>query len=312
MAKVPYIGVDGVARKCKSLYIGVDGVARKVKSGYIGVNGVARQFYCSAMPKPDGDAYLTFISPEVFSIKASKRWDGTLEYFTVDGTWTEWDGSSIQAKNGDDGYALYFRGTGNTTITANRISSSYKWSITGTDVQCIGNIETLLDYATVELGNHPAMNTACYGHMFDGCTCLTTAPYLPATTASNYCYTHMFQGCTGLTQAPPLPATTLGKNCYWYMFSGCTNLTTVPSLPATTFETRCYANMFENCEKIKLSTTNTGEYINAYRIPTSGTGTTSAEADYITDYMFTNTGGTFTGTPDINTTYYLSSSNEIV
>lgn len=50
MAKVPYIGVDGVARKCKSLHIGVDGVARKVKSAYIGVDGVARQFYCSSKP----------------------------------------------------------------------------------------------------------------------------------------------------------------------------------------------------------------------------------------------------------------------
>ena len=50
MAKVPYIGVNGVARKCKSLYIGVDGVARKVKSGYIGVNGVAKQFFSSGKP----------------------------------------------------------------------------------------------------------------------------------------------------------------------------------------------------------------------------------------------------------------------
>ena len=28
--------------------------------------------------------------------------------------------------------------------------------------------------------------------------------------------------------------------------------------------------------------------------------------------MFTNTGGTFTGTPEINTTYYLSNTNSIV
>ena len=28
--------------------------------------------------------------------------------------------------------------------------------------------------------------------------------------------------------------------------------------------------------------------------------------------MFTNTGGTFTGTPEINTTYYLNESNTIV
>ena len=34
----------------------------------------------------------------------------------------------------------------------------------------------------------------------------------------------MFSGCTGLTSAPVLPATTLNTDCYWSMFSGCTNL----------------------------------------------------------------------------------------
>lgn len=286
MAKVPYIGVDGVARKCKSLYIGVDGVARKVKSGYIGVNGVAKQFFSSAMPKPDGEAYLTFISPEVFSIaigNANKNWDGTLEYFTVDGTWAEWDGSSsIQAKNGDDGYVLYFRGTGNTKITG-IAGSSNKWVITGEDVRCSGNIETLLDYATVESGEHPDMSSYCYSQMFTGCSSLTHAPALPATTLSMQCYTYMFHTCSNLTQIPALPATTLSANCYLYMFYGCT--------------------------KIKLSETKTGEYTVEYRIPTSGTGTAQSNS---LNGMFMKTGGTFTGKPSINTTYYLSSSNTIV
>ena len=35
----------------------------------------------------------------------------------------------------------------------------------------------------------------------------------------------MFQGCTGLTQAPALPATTLANSCYDSMFSGCTGIT---------------------------------------------------------------------------------------
>ena len=34
----------------------------------------------------------------------------------------------------------------------------------------------------------------------------------------------MFQGCTSLTQAPELPATTLASYCYYSMFSGCTSL----------------------------------------------------------------------------------------
>ena len=59
--------------------------------------------------------------------------------------------------------------------------------------------------------------------------------------------------------------------------------------------------MFYNCSKIKISTTKVGSYINDYRVPTVGTGTVST--DSLLD-MFSSTGGTFTGTPVINTTYY--------
>ena len=150
---------------------------------------------------------------------------------------------------------------------------------------------------------------SCYEYMFYGCTALTETPELHATTLANYCYTNMFYGCKALTTAPALPATTLADHCYEYMFGGCTSLTTAPQLPATTLDSGCYFGMFQNCAKIKLSTTKTGEYQTAYRIPKSGTGTTTTDA---LSYMFNNTGGTFTGTPSINTTYYLSTSNTVV
>ena len=67
--------------------------------------------------------------------------------------------------------------------------------------------------------------------------------------------------------------------------------------------------MFYICINIKLSTTQTGEYQTAYIIPKSGTGTTATDALL---NMFSVTGGTFTGTPEINTTYYLSTSNIVV
>jgi hypothetical protein len=67
--------------------------------------------------------------------------------------------------------------------------------------------------------------------------------------------------------------------------------------------------MFQGCTKIKLSTTASGTYTKSYRIPKNGTGTTASGA---LDSMFANTGGTFKGTPEINTTYYLDKSNTIV
>ena len=280
--------------------------------------------------------YLSFIGNEDFTLKTantSKNWDGILEYSTDAITWNTWDGTEISSAGGK----LYLRGTGNTIITGK--SPDYRFVFTGTSalkIACEGNIENLLDYETVSAGGHPAMATDyCYTGMFDGCTSLTTAPALPATTLGAACYRGMFKDCTNLTTAPQLPATTLAVECYAYMFEGCTALTTAPKLPATTLAYSCYEgmfygctalttapelpttelvyscyyNMFHNCTSIKLSTTKTGEYQTVYRIPTSGTGTTAADA---MEYMFSGTGGTFKGTPSINTTYYLSTNNTVV
>ena len=92
----------------------------------------------------------------------------------------------------------------------------------------------------------------CYDYMFDGCTGLTSAPELPATTLATACYNSMFYGCTGLTSAPELPATTLAAACYNSMFDGCTGLTSAPELPATTLATNCYSSMFYGCKNISI------------------------------------------------------------
>lgn len=365
--------------------------------------------------KPEGKSYLTFSSPNSFTLAvndSTKHWDGTLEYFASNKTWAVWDGTTTLSSVDNDGeYVLYLRGIGNTVITGG--GPSYRWVLTGNNIKWIGNIENLLDYATVTAGSHPIMASQCYNNMFNGCTALTQAPSLPATTLASYCYNsmflgctsliqapelpatilaswcykemfynctgltqapalpattlatgcynsmfngctsltkapelpattlasycyesmfsgctaliqasallattlsnncyaHMFEDCTALTKAPALPATTLGESCYNSMFLGCTSLTQAPALPATTLSSYCYLSMFALCTSLKLSTTKTREYTQEYRIPTTGTGTTATNA---LNTMFSSTGGTFTGTPEINTTYYLSSDNMIV
>lgn len=261
--------------------------------------------------KPDGESYLTFSSLNSFTLAvgdATKHWDGTLEYFASNKTWTTWDGTTTLSSIDNNGkHVLYLRGTGNTVITGS--NQNFKWVLTGFYIACIGNIEYLLDYATVEAGQHPGMAESCYRYMFRGCTSLTQAPALPATTLVGYCYYGMFYNCTSLAQAPALPATTLAEGCYAYMFQYCTSLAQAPALPATTLTDYCYRSMFSSCTSLKLSSTQTGEYTVAYRIPTTGTGTTATNA--LTN-MFTSTGGTFKGTPEINTTYYLSNTNTVV
>ena len=245
--------------------------------------------------------YLTFSSPDPFSISVeTPGWDGKLYCSTDTKIWAEWTGNEVNATEADGTYALYFRGTGNTKIAGD---VSNKWVLSGSSISCTDNIESLLDYETIEAGQHPTMAGSCYSSMFYGCTSLTTAPSLPATTLANYCYSYMFYGCTSLTTAPSLPATTLANYCYSYMFCGCTSLTTALSLPATTLVNSCYSYMFYGCTSIKLAISKSHEYDKEYRIPKSGNGVTATSALY---NMFKLTGGTFTGTPSINTTYYTS------
>lgn len=334
---------------------------------------------------------LTFSSAEPFTISMyynRKSWDGALYYTTDGSTWSEWDGTTIieSAEHGGE-QRVYMQGRGNSVISITSSAAGYRrfFVITGSEVSCNGNVETLLDYETVASGEHPTMADYCFHHlfadctslvafpelpavslarycyygMFSGCTGLVTAPELPATTLADYCYYYMFENCTSLaiapklhattltkncyynmfrfcnalTSAPELPATTLAQNCYGAMFYGCKALTTapelpatimadycyqhmfrecselveIPKLPATTLAAYCYQSMFNNCAKVKMSAAKTGDYQTPYRIPTSGTGTTATDA--LKD-MFGGTGGTFTGTPTINTTYYTA--NEVV
>lgn len=209
--------------------------------------------------------YLTFKSPNSFTLKvdnATKNWDGTLEYSTDASTWTVWDGTTtLSSATSGSNNVLYLRGTGNTVIGGS--TTSYTWVFTGSNISCIGNVENLLDYATVAAGNHPTMANYCYSNLFSGCTSLTQAPELPATTLSPYCYSYMFYNCNKLTKAPKLPATTLATYCYLGMFSG-SALTQAPDLPATTLAFGCYYSMFSNCTSLiqapELTATTLADY----------------------------------------------------
>ena len=199
--------------------------------------------------RPKGESYLTFSSPNEFTLSAlgRKTWNGTLEYFASDETWTTWSGENALLASGNGGeYVIYLRGIGNSVISGERGT----WRLIGSDIKCIGNIENLLDYATVESENHPIMSDYCYQSMFYNCTSLTQAPELPATRLAESCYEKMFHDCTSLTQAPELPATTLANHCYQSMFYNCTSLTQAPELPATTLAKGCCWSMFYNCTSL--------------------------------------------------------------
>ena len=235
--------------------------------------------------------------------------------------------SRVYFKSRTNYTAIPWRGTWTDTSVKIQVPvyTFLQFTATGGNVNASGNIQSLLysdfmayDSALADCFSYmfqgctsltsapslPAttMATNCYNGMFNGCTSLIEAPELPATTLAVGCYNGMFNSCTSLTSAPALPATTLADNCYWSMFSGCTSLTNAPSLPATTMATYCYADMFSG---IRANSTASAPCIYPYRIPESGTGAMD-ESSHALSGMFANIDDTATFTPTINTTFYIS------
>lgn len=98
-----------------------------------------------------------------------------------------------------------------------------------------------------------ATTKQCYLSMFEGCTSLTRAPDLPASTVEEGAYQNMFKGCTGLTAAPELPATSVAQNGYNAMFMNCTALASAPTRLAGTTANSCCYSMFEGCTSLTFA-----------------------------------------------------------
>ena len=228
-------------------------------------------------PVPDLTDYLCFTAEQANSTVGmmNYRTDASIDtpvlYYSRDKVmWSQWDYSPITLANVGDKLYIYGNNPSGIGIDVNNYST---FQITGS-VAASGDATTLITQngtqiltnstfhslfkgctALTSAPSLPATTLApgCYSLMFFGCTSLTAAPALPATTLQDGCYDGMFYGCTRLATAPALPATTLVQYCYAGMFHGCTSLTTAPELPATTLVNNCYYGMFEGCTRLNYA-----------------------------------------------------------
>ena len=184
--------------------------------------------------------YILLEANEEFSV-CKPLHDGTLLFSTNGATWAA-EKKEMQSKGG----RLYLRGQGNTYVQRLEIRSNKTCRI-----KLSGNIESLLDFETVEKGMHPVMGNYTYATLFSSAHITSaSALKLPASTLAKACYEGMFCKCTSLTEAPELPATTLAASCYEGMFDSCASLTAAPELPATTLAYSCYDRMFYGCTSL--------------------------------------------------------------
>ena len=170
--------------------------------------------------------------------QTSRDGGNTWEDYTID--------TAIALNTGDE---VSFRAKSDRTL-AQSANEFFSFNMTG-KIEAGHNVMSL--YRTNDFATYNTVLGYSFYRLFDGCTSLTKAPALPATTLAEHCCLNMFKGCTSLTEAPELPATTLSEDCYSNMFDGCQSLTKAPALPATTLATFCYWEMFKGCQSLTKS-----------------------------------------------------------
>ena len=229
-----------------------------IKRTKIEITGITAGPWTTASGTTTGDLtpipYVTFKAEQAQTFKMTPKYGYTisgLEYSVNGGEWKN-VGENEEVTFGGANGTLRLRGTNtNGTASADDPYSTITFD-KNVNVACTGDIRTLLDwknYSTVETQN------ARFCNLFQGCSVLTSAPELPATTLADNCYNAMFEGCTSLTSAPTLSATTLALSCYSSMFSNCTSLTSAPTLSATTLADYCYTGMFNGCTSLTSAPT---------------------------------------------------------
>ena len=124
----------------------------------------------------------------------------TLKRRSAGESWQPWDFSTITLQPGE-----YIEICGE---NQDRTTMLGKFEMTG-EIAASGSIMSMVYGENTNVRNQLVLPFAAFGYyneesgdedgMFSGCTSLTTAPELPATTLAAYCYQSTFSGCTSLT-----------------------------------------------------------------------------------------------------------------
>lgn len=193
--------------------------------------------------------YLCFTALSASTISRTGTNTASLEYSADRMNWSTFDSNTtINLATGD---SVYFRGSNTTLATG---TSDYTNFVMTGSIEASGNIMSLL-YPSDFDSQKTISGYNCFCRLFYGCTSLTTAPKLPATSIERSAYREMFYGCSALTSAPDLSqVTTLDSyvysSCCQGMFQNCTSLTQASLPSATTGGGSCYRDMYNGCTSL--------------------------------------------------------------
>ena len=182
--------------------------------------------------------YVTFIAnTDNSAIGLLRESTNQTMYFSKNGTdWMTLNGEEKMSMNNGDTY--YCCGM----LSGNNTNSDYTQFYMKGSIAASGNCNAIWDYSDL----NAALKSSCGTHMFDGCTSLTTAPVLPATTLVSRCYNYMFQGCTNLNYIKAMFTTkptgsTITSSTYNWVSGVSQTGTFVKNIAATWTNTGTYA-----------------------------------------------------------------------
>ena len=174
---------------------------------------------------------IAFVGDDEFSVTKENCGNGTLEYSTDKTNWTSFSSSTtVHAvySNSLKQYVVYYRGKSNTQLSGQSEAGGFALESSSSNlsyVKVIGDINCLLDYSVVAIGNTPQYDNYCFYCLFRDCYLITECEFtLPERTVPHYAYAYMFQGCDRLTKPPVIGAKTVGEYGMYSMFYGCTSL----------------------------------------------------------------------------------------
>ncbi len=218
--------------------------------------------------KNQGDGSTYSVTPTLEYSKDKNTWN------TITFDWTNGEHTTELPIALNTGEKMYFRND-TRKFSENKNYISFSPSVSS---NVGGDIRTLSNYLNVD--NETKPQTGMFYCLFYYNKNIVDASNLKLSynTLAGSCYKGMFEGCTSLTTAPELPATSLAVSCYQAMFSNCTSLTTAPALIANTIVNSCYQSMFSSCSSLNkiLVCANSGTTIGntndwLYHVAASGT-----------------------------------------
>lgn len=166
-----------------------------------------------------------------------------LEYSVNGGEWKNFNYVQSVSFGGSNGDLRLRAKVDQGNYFASDAGPMFKFGNKSVEVNCTGDIRTLIDYENYYCAN---TSKAMFKNFFNSMTNLKSAPDLPSMELASQCYYAMFKGCTGLTTAPELPATTLAMGCYDKMFYDCSNLSKVTMLATKYSANWCLDNWLDN------------------------------------------------------------------